>query len=208
LEIFLRASRRARERTQLSSRAREVLQAADRILMRGGIADVSLRKVAEEAGFSLATVQHYFPLKADLIREMMEVRVDSYQDRFSDLVLELPDRPDEAFDRVVGWFTSNAANSQQGGWWFHFWALASHDPVARETLDRSMLLYRQTLAVVISGLNPNLSKTEALTRAAMISCAIDGSMLLTASDKPRHVEIEHIPEALLRFARLTAEAPE
>lgn len=201
LELYLRDVRRARERTQLLPRAREILLAADKVLLRGGIGDLSLRRVAEGAGFSLATVQHYFPLKADLVRELMEVRVDWYQDRLSELVLDLPDDPQDAFDHVVGWFLDDARSPGQAGWWFHFWALASHDPVARETLDRAMLLYRQTLAVVISGVNPALSKTEALTRAALITCTIEGSMLLLADDKPQHAELQQLPEALKRFAR-------
>lgn len=207
LALYLRDVRRARERDQLTPRAREILQAADRVLLRGGIGELSLRRVAEEAGFSLATVQHYFPLKADLVRELMEVRVDWYQDCLSELVVDLPDDAAEAFDRVIGWFLDDVSSPGQAGWWFHFWALASHDPVARETLDRSMLLYRQTLSVVVSGLNPALSRTETLTRAGLITCAIEGSMLLLADDKPRHAELEGLPEALRRFARLTATAP-
>lgn len=207
LAVYLRDVRRARDREQLVPRAREILRAADTVLLRGGIGELSLRRVAEAAGYSLATVQHYFPLKADLVRELMEVRVDWYQDRLSELVVDLPDDPGEAFDRVVGWFLDDVSNPGQGGWWFHFWALASHDAVARETLDRSMLLYRQTLAVVISGVNAALSKTEVLTRAALITCAIEGSMLLLADDKPRHAEVDRLPDALKRFARLTALEP-
>lgn len=204
LTLYLRDVRRARDRVQLPERAHEILRAADRVLLGGGIAELSLRRVAESAGYSLATVQHYFPLKADLIRELMEVRVDWYQDQLSKIVSDLPDDPQLAFDQVVGWFVKDVATPEQGSWWFHFWALAAHDPNARETLDRAMLLYRQTLAVVVSGVNPSLSSIEALTRAALLTCMIEGSLLLLAEDKPRHTEVEGLPDALMRFARSTA----
>lgn len=200
----LRDIQRAKGRSQLPPRALDILGAADQVLLQGGMGELSLRRVASRAGFSLATVQHYFPLKANLVREMMEVRLDWYHEQLSDLVGDLSDDPGEAFDSVMSWFLDDNLQVGASGWWFHFWALASHDVTAREILDRAMLLYRQTLAVVVSGLNPKLSKTEALTRAAVITCAFEGSLLLLADDKQRHGEVERLPSALRRYAKLVA----
>ncbi|MEV0588108.1 TetR family transcriptional regulator [Nonomuraea sp. NPDC050310] len=51
-----------------AARRAEIAQAALRLCAREGLAEVSIGRVAQEAGISKGLVQHYFAAKADLLR--------------------------------------------------------------------------------------------------------------------------------------------
>jgi DNA-binding transcriptional regulator YbjK len=54
-------------------RRREILEAALRVIGRDGVAGLTHRAVADEAGVSLAATTYYFASKADLLREASEL---------------------------------------------------------------------------------------------------------------------------------------
>lgn len=59
-------------RKSAAERRDEALSAARAIITRDGIMDVSVRKVAEEAGMSAGSLRHIFPSQADLFVALLE----------------------------------------------------------------------------------------------------------------------------------------
>lgn len=62
----------------MTSRADEILDAAERLVRRIGYAAMSTRAVAEEVGIRAASLHHHFPTKSDLGRALTE----RYTERF------------------------------------------------------------------------------------------------------------------------------
>ena len=56
-----------------AERRRELLEALWRVVERAGLAAVSYRDVAAEAGVSVRLVQYYFPTKAELLADALEL---------------------------------------------------------------------------------------------------------------------------------------
>jgi AcrR family transcriptional regulator len=54
-------------RAEYEARRHEITDALERITIKGGLQGVSFRQVADEAGISVATVQHYFATKDELL---------------------------------------------------------------------------------------------------------------------------------------------
>jgi AcrR family transcriptional regulator len=84
-----------------AARRRDVVAALFRVAERDGLARVSLRTVADEAGLNLGSLRHYFASQQDLMRFAMQAMVDRVGDRLQarvDRIRALGDLP--TADRV------------------------------------------------------------------------------------------------------------
>ncbi|WIM70746.1 TetR/AcrR family transcriptional regulator [Corynebacterium suedekumii] len=73
-------------RKSAEQRRAEALDAARRIILREGIAQVSVRKVAEEAGMSTGSLRHIFPLHDDLFVALLDDGADHAQPRVTAII--------------------------------------------------------------------------------------------------------------------------
>jgi AcrR family transcriptional regulator len=176
------------------------LDAAADLLREGGFEAFSMRRVAERLGLTLAALQHHFPTRAALIREVIEHRLAWYGANLADTLKGLPDEPRALFLGVLTWLLDDIRHEPTASFTVQFWAFAAYDPDANATLDDFMARYRRFLALIMRGLNPALGEAESLTRAAMISVLVDGTSLLVAPGKPAHPEYASLQAAILKTA--------
>lgn len=73
-------------RKSAEQRRAEALDAARRIILREGISQVSVRKVAEEAGMSTGSLRHIFPLHDDLFVALLDDGADHAQPRVTAII--------------------------------------------------------------------------------------------------------------------------
>lgn len=73
-------------RKTADQRRAEALDAARRIILREGISQVSVRKVAEEAGMSTGSLRHIFPLHDDLFVALLDDGADHAQPRVTAII--------------------------------------------------------------------------------------------------------------------------
>jgi AcrR family transcriptional regulator len=64
-------------------RRRELAGAVWRVIVRDGVADVSIRSVAAEAGWSSGALRHYFATRAELLAFACEQVIDQVTERLS-----------------------------------------------------------------------------------------------------------------------------
>lgn len=74
-------------------RRRDVLDAASRLILDGGLRRVTVRALASEAGMAPSTLRHYVPRLADLERLLVEHHASRVQERVAAVVRARP-RPD------------------------------------------------------------------------------------------------------------------
>jgi AcrR family transcriptional regulator len=89
-----------------------ILDAALALMSEQGSAGASMRQLATACGLNVATIYHYFPSKADILRSVMEER--RYGERLGVEVPEL-DRtipPRERLVRLLVWLWSNARGEE------------------------------------------------------------------------------------------------
>ena len=162
------------EQTDRQSR---ILDAAMDLLSRHGIAGVSMRSVAREAGVALGLVNYYYDDKTTLIRAALG-RVDEH-----DLLLVAPDpsvTPDEqlrkALHRVAA---ADLLTTRYLSLRLHLWALAQADEDYAQINAAAFDRYIDGLAALVSSAKPELSWNECRERASDI-VVIQNGMWLTA----------------------------
>ena len=161
---------------QLDRQSR-ILDAAMDLLSRHGIAGVSMRAVAREAGVALGLVNYYYDDKTTLIRAALG-RVDEH-----DLLLVAPDpslSPEEqlrkALRRVAG---ADLLTTRYLSLRLHLWALAQADEDYAQINAAAFDRYIDGLAALVSSANPDLPWNACRERASDI-VVIQNGMWLTA----------------------------
>jgi AcrR family transcriptional regulator len=161
---------------QLDRQSR-ILEAALDLLSRHGIAGVSMRSVAREAGVALGLVNYYYDDKTSLIRAALH-RVDEH-----DLLLVTPDpelTPDEqlrtSLRRVAG---ADLLTTKYLSLRLHLWALARADEGYAEINAAAFDRYIDGLAALVANAMPGLSRDECRDRASDI-VVIQNGMWLTS----------------------------
>lgn len=159
---------------QLDRQSR-ILEAALDLLSRHGIAGVSMRAVAREAGVALGLVNYYYDDKTSLIRAALH-SVDEH-----DLLLVAPDpsaTPDEqlrkSLRRVAG---ADLLTTRYLSLRLHLWALAQADEGYAEINAIAFDRYLNGLARLVSNAQPELSWQECRERAEDIVVVQNGMWL-------------------------------
>ena len=111
-----------------------ILDAALALMSEQGSAGASMRQLAAACGLNVATIYHYFPSKADILRSVMEER--RYGER---LGTELPDLdpnvpPRERLVHLIEWLWSNARDEET------VWRLLIGEALRREAYATSSAL--------------------------------------------------------------------
>ena len=159
---------------QLDRQSR-ILEAALDLLSRHGIAGVSMRAVAREAGVALGLVNYYYDDKTSLIRAALH-SVDEH-----DLLLVAPDpsaTPDEqlrkSLRRVAG---ADLLTTRYLSLRLHLWARARADEGYAEINAIAFDRYLNGLARLVSNAQPELSWQECRERAEDIVVVQNGMWL-------------------------------
>ena len=155
-------------------RRSEILNTAEALLSQEGLAGFSMRRLADRVGIKLASLQHHFKSKGDLMEALCARSEDLYQRDLTRLLHELGDEPEELFAAVIDWMCGE--NEKGGNLDFQFWAMAAHDPVANAALDHYMTAYRELLFELMAIINPDQKPATRWRRATQISTMIEGSL--------------------------------
>jgi AcrR family transcriptional regulator len=120
----------------------QILDATARVVARRGLTGLRLADVAEEAGVSIGTVQHYFGTREALLRETFA--------HVSNLAVERWLREEQngadAWTRLVGLvdiILDPATFRDRWTRWMQFWAAYARDPKLRRRMSKSYEEWRR-----------------------------------------------------------------
>jgi len=152
-----------------------ILEATTDLLAREGIAGVSMRAVAREAGVALGLVNYHFEDKTSLIRAVLH-RVEE-----QDLALVEPDPALAPRDRLLIGLRRFAEpeflTTEYLSLRLQLWALARVHEDFEQINARAQQRYRERLAELIRDARPELSRGECDKRAADIDVVQNGVWL-------------------------------
>jgi AcrR family transcriptional regulator len=124
---------RPRDETLRTAQRERILAAAEQLLVSHGVARSRLRDVAEAAGVSVGTVQHYFDTRDRLIEDLFDWSAERRLDHW----LQAVPVEGDPWDRLVALLS--ASLPEPALWrsriWIEFCAMA-RDDVLRAKLDR------------------------------------------------------------------------
>jgi AcrR family transcriptional regulator len=171
--------------TDHALRRREIARAAVHSIARDGVEGATLRAVADEGGWSVGVVQHYFRNKSELLAAAVEYLAQ----RTSDILAEL-DPTISALARLTELLHAivPTPGSQQARYWrvwVCFWAQATNDPLLATAVEKEARLWRERLTRVILAGQADASIRSDLSakdEAAYLAAVIDGLGVTAAAD--------------------------
>lgn len=183
-------------------RRRQILEAAVRVIGTGGLAAVTHRAVAEEAGVPLGSTTYYFTDRDDLVRQTMAHAVEVEAQRMADALDAVHGEP--SVERSVALLTAifldkSVADPLYDLALFEMFLEATRNPSVRaQTREWSELIAR----IVDRLLPPTTPDVPRPVVLQVVAALIDGLMLEAASNRELSVPdlSAHLRTVIERFA--------
>ncbi len=158
--------------TQAPAPVRErILQAVLQVIGEDGIAAVTNRRIAAQAGVSLGSITYHFPSQTDMLREALLGFVTDEATRLTDLAEGYRDRGLSVADaaslteqvvRDLGWSAERLAP-------FELFIQAGRDPSLQDAADECFAAYDTLTVTILEGLGIPNARVLAPTLVATVS---------------------------------------
>ena len=166
-------------------RVADILAAARATLVDGGYAQLTLRRVASEAGLPLRHLQYYYPTKDELLLALCETICADYIAKCDALASREHASFRAQFVACVDFLIEDNRDPVSNTIFFELWALACHDAHANRLLSTLYAHYRAYIARLIRKMRPSMSPSLVDLRALQIVALIEGLTLFIGRNKPR-----------------------
>jgi AcrR family transcriptional regulator len=177
-----------RERDGGYARGREgheaILRAALHLLVEEGYRAMSMRRVAAACDIKLGNLTYYFPTKEDLVRELLDAVIGSYEVEFEAIIHEEDVSPEQRLEEICTLILEDIRTKKTTRIFPELWALSNHDPFVLERIQELYARARAPLNSIIAEINPALSVDQRETLALFISASMEGLTVFAGYDKP------------------------
>lgn len=161
-----------------------ILRAALNLLVEQGYRSMSMRKVAAACGMKLGNLTYYFPTKEDLVRELLDAVISSYEVEFEAIIHEEDVSPEQRLAELCTLILEDIRTKKTTRIFPELWALSNHDPFVFDRVHELYARARAPLLAIIEEINPALSKEQIETLALFISASMEGMTVFAGHDKP------------------------
>jgi AcrR family transcriptional regulator len=162
----------------------QIQEVALGILVEEGFPALTLREVARRCNIQIGAVSYYYKSRADLFQDTISNVLKDYAENFRSIVRDREKSDEERLRGLIELLLDDMQSKQTTRLFPHLWMVANHDEMIAQTVDRIYILERNTFNMLISRINPKLSKQERETLSVFISAAIAGSTLFVGFEKP------------------------
>ncbi|MGV3512422.1 MAG: TetR/AcrR family transcriptional regulator [Novosphingobium sp.] len=169
-----------------------ILRTALTIMIEEGYRAMSMRRVASACGMKFGNLTYHYRSREDLVRELMEAVIRSYELEFDDIV-HMPGVPAEDRLRRVCMLILDDIRSKKTTHFFpELWALSNHDPFVLERIQELYVRARAPLIEIIAEMRPDLDETSRETVALFISGSMEGMTIFAGHGKPFETRMPQI----------------
>jgi AcrR family transcriptional regulator len=186
-----------------SERIRSIPEEAKNALVEEGFSGLSFRTIAKRAGVTVGNVTYYFPTKDHLMEELAEYIFDRWEARFHrDLPTTLTAKVD-IFLYSIRYMIEENKRVKSQSLLLEMWAMANRSTSVMRMLDTFYTKMRLWIEDMLLGINPALPVGKRQLRAALITCQIEGLIILIGPKRAVHRELEGLEdEAISQIQRL------
>ncbi|WP_265312416.1 TetR/AcrR family transcriptional regulator [Sphingomonas lycopersici] len=186
-----------------------ILRAALSILIDEGYRAMSMRRVAAACGMKFGNLTYHYRTREDLVRELLDGMISSYEVEFEAIVHQPDLTPDERLERYCRLVLDDITTKKTTRLFPELWALSNHDPFVYERMHELYTRARRPLFEVVAEIRPDLSTEDQETLTLFISYSMEGSTIFAGYEKPfrsqmnriKHVSIEAFRELVHNFKR-------
>lgn len=156
----------------------KILGCAIDIFIAEGYGGLSMRKVATKAGLALSNLQHYFANREALFGALMKRTIDEYEQSYESFLSDASLTPEARFEEVIRMLVEDCKKPRTQSLFVNMWALAQTEDFARQIVEEAYVHQRRRISNFVEAVNPALSAQEIACRAALITCQIEGLIVL------------------------------
>lgn len=180
-----------------------ILRTALAILIEHGYKAMSMRGVAAACGIKFGNLTYHYRSREDLVRELMEAVISSYEREFETIMI-MPGVPaEERLRRLCMLLLDDIRSKKTTRFFPELWALANHDQFVLERVQDLYVRARAPILEIVKEMRPDLADAECEIVALFISASMEGMTIFAGYEKPfekRMPELEHL--AVLSFCNL------
>jgi AcrR family transcriptional regulator len=173
------------------------------ILIEHGYKAMSMRRVAATCGMKFGNLTYHYRSREDLVRELMEAVISSYESEFETIMI-MPGVPaEERLQRLCMLLLDDIRSKKTTRFFPELWALSNHDQFVLERVQDLYVRARAPILGIVKEMRPDLSDAECEIVALFISASMEGMTIFAGYEKPfekRMPELEYL--AVLSFCNL------
>lgn len=151
-----------------------ILRTALHILIEEGYRAMSMRRIAAACGMRLGNLTYHYSTREDLVRELLNAVISSYEVEFGAIVHAPGVPPEERLARLCGLIIGDVASKKTTRLFPELWALANHDAFVYERVHELYARARAPLIDIIADMRPDLTERDCFDLALFISSAMEG----------------------------------
>lgn len=167
-----------------------ILRTALYILIEEGYRAMSMRRIAAACGMRLGNLTYHYPTREDLVQELLNAVISSYEVEFTAIVHAPGVPPEERLARFCGLIIEDIGSKKTTRLFPELWALANHDEFVYERVHELYDRARAPLVEIIAEMRPDLPEDMRFDLALFISSSMEG---LTVFAGYRMPFAEHLP---------------
>ena len=162
----------------------QILTAALGILVEEGFRAMSMRRVAAACAMKLGNLTYHFPTREDLVRELLDAVITSYEVEFASIV-DMPGMPpEERLAEICGLVLEDICTRKTTRFFPELWALSNHDPFVSERMQELYARARAPLMDIVTEMRPDLDRQSCEDLALFISASMEGVTVFAGHEKP------------------------
>lgn len=161
-----------------------ILRAALSLLVDEGYRAVTMRRVAAACDMKLGNLTYYFPTKEDLVRDLLEAIIASYEVEFDAIVHEEGTSPIYRLEELCVLLLEDIGTRKTTQIFPELWALSNHDPFVFDRVQELYARARAPINAIIAEINPALSEEQRAVVTLFISAAMEGLTMFAGHGKP------------------------
>jgi len=161
-----------------------ILRSALGLLVNHGSAALTLRRIATKSGMNVGNLNYYFRSKEELIRELLNAVISSYEESFDEIIHEAGASAEARLENLVTLILEDITTKKTTRFFPELWAMANHDPFVYDRMNELYDRARVSLNELIAEINPALPEDERKILALFISASMEGLTMFAGYEKP------------------------
>ncbi|SEH13886.1 transcriptional regulator, TetR family [Sphingopyxis sp. YR583] len=162
----------------------QILRSALSLLVDHGASALTLRRIATESGMNVGSLNYYFKSKEELIRELLNAVISSYEEAFDEIIHEPGASAEARLENLVALILDDITTKKTTRFFPELWAMSNHDSFVTERMNELYERARVSLNELVAEINPGLSAEAREILALFMSASMEGMTLFAGYEKP------------------------
>jgi AcrR family transcriptional regulator len=162
----------------------QILRAAFDVWVEHGADAMTLRRIAAKCDMKSGNINYYFPSKQELIRELLDAIITSYEGTLDEIIADRGATPERQLEGIVTFVLDDIRSKETTRIFPELWAMTNHDRFVSDRVDELYKRGRAQIDKLISEINPELPADERDALALFMSGSMEGMTIFAGHDKP------------------------